>query len=419
MDFQRSRSRRRRIFREDSVGATDTAVVETSASDFADSTANSGRTYTSGARKRCQLRTTDLVPIRPIPFTLVATILVLAAIGLTVLYCCTINWKENVSNQLTLAGNSGPGLIEWFSNLTLILSAAGCLQIYALRRHRCDDYQGSYRLWGWMAAGLILASAFCVTNIDLFVGYITRDSLGFGFLTHGSLFWLAFKLILIVSIAARVIIDTKQSKGASITIGLASLIFFASALLNHSWFKNQFIGQTHPIFDTINLWGVVVLALGLLTFARFVYLDAHSLIKRKERSEKTSRLSGIRIPKIKIQLPKLRREVVSSTSGSGAKSSKKKNKSTDSSSKRDSLGSTGTKKKKKPERNSKNTSSQSPHETKDKRDRQSRPSSNPDIIKLSDADQRLLDTDESEVNSLSKSDRRRLRKLQKRVRQAA
>ena len=43
----------------------------------------------------------------------------------------------------------------WFSSLLLLAAAAVAILVYAVRRHRTDDYQGRYRIWLW-AAGLLV-----------------------------------------------------------------------------------------------------------------------------------------------------------------------------------------------------------------------------------------------------------------------
>jgi hypothetical protein len=46
----------------------------------------------------------------------------------------------------------GPGtLAAWCGALLMAVSAATCCQVYCLRKHRCDDYLGSYRVWSWLA----------------------------------------------------------------------------------------------------------------------------------------------------------------------------------------------------------------------------------------------------------------------------
>ena len=37
----------------------------------------------------------------------------------------------------------------WFSSLTLLAASVAAVLVYAVRRHRTDDYQGRYRVWLW------------------------------------------------------------------------------------------------------------------------------------------------------------------------------------------------------------------------------------------------------------------------------
>ena len=49
-------------------------------------------------------------------------------------------------------------LASWFASTLLMWTAAGAVLTFLIRRHRTDDYRGSYYVWLWATIALVLAS---------------------------------------------------------------------------------------------------------------------------------------------------------------------------------------------------------------------------------------------------------------------
>ncbi len=109
---------------------------------------------------------------------------------------------------------SGQGsLAGWFCSFLLVLASLASLQLYALRQHRCDDYRGTYRMWGWMAPLFLLASIQC--SVDL-VGLLQSVvSALFGTLPGDGLVWLvAAKLLFLSALVVRGLFEVRASRVA-------------------------------------------------------------------------------------------------------------------------------------------------------------------------------------------------------------
>ena len=126
------------------------------------------KVYSNSANRRHQKKTTDLIPKRYRSVALFLALLILCLCGLNALSIYSDNWQELFTqNQMQAFSLSGHGsLAGWFCSFLLILSGLASLQIYALRQHRCDDYRGTYRLWGWFAALFMLGSIQCVVDLS-------------------------------------------------------------------------------------------------------------------------------------------------------------------------------------------------------------------------------------------------------------
>jgi len=235
------------------------------------------------------------------------------------------------------------------------------------------------------------------------------------FLRAGSLFWLTAQVALVAAITTRVVYEVRQSIGSAIVFCATAVLFTATIFVDHHWFRNQFIGEVHIFFETSLMWGSLLLSIGMITFARFVYLDAHSLVKRKEQERLVVRKKSNK-----------KRAKVESTTGKSPTGKRGNDKSAKETSRQS--DSPLKSKLKKPTAATKlaGTSSRPPVpkpaseiETKRVKEKAEDRSRNPDILKLNEVDRQLLNTDDADVQMLSKSERRRLRKLQKRTRQAA
>ncbi len=406
MDFQRSRDRRRRVFlNECDTESTIDQESKTAVTQCRES-GKSPRAYGSGARKREQLRTTDFIPKRPLSFAILAGILV--TLGLVFTGLC--GWT---ASQIATTESAEPFALQqitletisqfqnWLSSVCFIVASVLSLQIFSLRRHRRDDYNGWYRLWAWLSAVLLCASACSVVNLSGFGIHLLYLATEYSLFRSGAIFWLVLNLTLIVLITSRVVYEVRQSIASAFLFSLAGLTMTTNMLLSHHWFRQQFIGEVSVLLETLLLWSALLLTIAMINFARFVYLDAHSLLKQK----RSRALDKSELSKPHASQPKQNRPKKSTTPmPTNAVSSQSNQRSKVSSSVPVPA----------PESNSLTEGARRASKQIN-RDRVPSPS----VVKLSDSDRNLLDADERDSTSLSKSDKRRLRKLQKRRREAA
>jgi hypothetical protein len=129
--------------------------------------------YTEAA---CYARRTRLTDTLPASFTARAALWLAAVIvlaGLVVLdrNAARIAARLETDTLLALRLESfmkpaRGSLVAWVASFELILAAYLSLLIYSIRRHRTDDYQGSYRIWLWASAAWLILSVNTTICLD-------------------------------------------------------------------------------------------------------------------------------------------------------------------------------------------------------------------------------------------------------------
>ena len=295
MVVRRSDSRRRRLVVDpsqttsqvDEEGAPVSSSKKTTAK-----TKKELRAYSYGADRRNVSKTTDLFPKRAVSYLLVLLAL-LACLGLINYGAIQAQqWRAQIGDLgVSSLAVSGLGSIgNWFTSLLLILSSLSCLQIFALRKHRCDDYRGTYQIWVWLAGVLLLGSLCCSVDFTSIARYTVES------LTQVSFFekpWLAPAIVisLLAILFARAIFEVRRSRGSMAWFSAALVGFTVAALLQLHSVSDSVLMEFDSKAMTGNciLFATSALLMAHLTYVRFVFLRAHGLIKLKVKKKKAAK----------------------------------------------------------------------------------------------------------------------------------
>lgn len=294
MYSQSVRKRRRRVALDQTQSApSDVAVQEQCAEPVTEESRKTvARSYTPGARRSRQFRTTDLIPKRIWSVTAVIALLLSAIAGLNLLHLNSPNWIGVIGADgiAALSLDSGQGLSVWYSNFLLLLTSCVSLQLYLLRQHRRDDYKGSYRIWLWLAVIFLIASAASVTGISTMCRNVVSSLLGSETIGTSLVWIVSIKLTGLTLLVVRGLIEVRYSRLAVaglltvlLAYGMANLIIEIPDVRAQS---SEFI---HAALGNCLLIGCTALFVSVLGFARFVYLDANGLIQARDRSEQEER----------------------------------------------------------------------------------------------------------------------------------
>ena len=283
--------RRRRVLTEEVMStATDSSVSGASAVD--------GPSYAEGAARENQPHLSDLVPRRYTTIFLAVIGAASIVLSLEYLHARAADLAEAIAGgPIAALDLAAPGaLAVWFSSMTLMLSGAMSVLIYSLRKHKIDDYPGRYRIWLWAAIGWIALSINTTAPlhgayVDLMT-HLTGRTAG----PQGAYWWLAPVAIVFGAIGAGVLIDVRRCRMAFVTLALAHGAWAAALAVNFGWLPNPTWATSTMIISGAAMSGHACLLTGLALYARYVLLDVEGLVPVRvpKHQEETSGARGRR-----------------------------------------------------------------------------------------------------------------------------
>ncbi len=137
--------------------------------------------YGSRVHRRLRGRWFSMVPVRRRTMITIASLLSSIALLLCAAHYAAVAWpplayRPEVARPLRLDRPDSFG--RWFIGALLAGSAGASLLIYQLRRYRVDDYQGRYRLWRLVLMVLILAGVNSLVSIVDWSGALLDAAFG-------------------------------------------------------------------------------------------------------------------------------------------------------------------------------------------------------------------------------------------------
>jgi hypothetical protein len=304
MVARRTDARRRRVLSEEFVPTEDDLAMS------ADSVESRPmQAYSFGANRRNQPKTTDLIPKRALSLSLFFVCIATLIAGLNAFAWYRDSLEavvgETGAASLSLVGNGT--LANWLCCVSLFLCSGVCVQLYLLRQHKRDDYGGMYRVWILMAIMFVFASMDCVLDLRTMAAKV------FEYATHRSLLqtpWLMMTIEMIVLglIVLRVLFEVRASK-ASIAFVTAVWLCFVSGIVLRNSSLPAGLGIDHEMaYGNSLLAGCVGTLTALTVYTRFVFLNAHGLIavKAKAKNGKSKLKTAKPKSKSKVMLKKQR-----------------------------------------------------------------------------------------------------------------
>ncbi len=239
--------------------------------------------YSYGANRRNQPKTTDLIPkrVRAVGAFLFAVLTCVGIINVLAIYAEPIGKVIGAEGAKALALSGSGTIANWFCCGCLFLASAICLQLFKLRQHKRDDYGGMYRVWILMSFLFLLASLDCAVDLR------TMAARTFEHFTHRSLLgtpwlWMTIEMIVLGLVVLRMLFEMRISR-----VALASVTLVWLALVTQIVLENVGLPKRLEFVDTNLAYGNAILVgcggilVSLTLYARFVYLHAHGFIAVK------------------------------------------------------------------------------------------------------------------------------------------
>lgn len=283
----RNSARRRRVILDDAVQQAGAVKQNTKSSIELKKAVDLKNSYGDAAKRRGQLKTTDLIPKRAMPIAIVGATVVLFVVMINFLAVYSKTWTSLSEDAIHSLGFSGAGTISaWFSSLLLLITGMASLQIYGMRRHRFDDYSGHYRIWLFLSVLFLVASANCVINFNEVATSLARV-MGLGNETNLVVFLLA-KLIALTALAVRGFLEIRASRAAIATVTCVWIAYAFSIVMQIPAIKNEMVSNHEFYLGNGILFGNAFLFFAVILYARFVYLHANALIKLETVAKKSN-----------------------------------------------------------------------------------------------------------------------------------
>ena len=190
--------------------------------------------YSDAAGVEHHPQVTDFLPRR---YRTIASA-ALAGVAVTALVVgldwCGTSWATRLGayDAVPLASGVADGLAAWLSASLLLLTAATCLLIYSLRRHRIDDFRGRYRVWLAAAIACVVLSADSVAPIHELLAVVATQLTQHGALRDHAAWWLALAGLPLAWISLRILMDARESGLAAVAL-VASFTCYALSLVSY------------------------------------------------------------------------------------------------------------------------------------------------------------------------------------------
>lgn len=287
--------RRRRVLTDEVIGgnapATETAAPAAGRSSSKRRRAAPAPLYGDDSLTDRQPRVTDLVPRRflMVLLPLVAGLLLVAALETAYAWlpelAALASSGELVAFDLAAEGSLG----SWFSSTTLLLASLAAVMVYAVRRHRQDDYHGRYRVWLWAAALWLLMSI--DESASLHEGFQELMSAftgqrGWG---DGALWSIAGYGLLLLAIGTRLVLDMRGCRASTTTFVLAIASYAAAVAVKQRLVPGLYGARAVMVKEGCEMVGNVWLLWAMLLHARYVVLEAEGALPVRVKREKAAR----------------------------------------------------------------------------------------------------------------------------------
>ncbi len=228
--------------------------------------------YSEAAVRPARARLTDVVPQRPM--AVFALLLLLASSVAVIVALDASLFPRGAPDSPAAAMGVRPAenLAAWFASSVLLLSGCAALIVFTVRRHRMDDYHARYRIWLWAAAGCLLMSVEAAGGVlapacDL----LTRTT---GWHGTGQWAWIAPIVVLAVFVGLRLLLEVKECR-----VALACLLLAGVGPIMEATAPSDMVTWGGAVDVGVAGGGIAMAAcacllLGFLLYARHVVLEA-------------------------------------------------------------------------------------------------------------------------------------------------
>ena len=275
VNFPGRNDRRRRVLKEE---ARSTSGSRTTV--HADVLEDAPR-YSDAAGVENHPQVTDFIPRRYSTIALMglfgaSTVTVASALHyFAVPFAASRGMNSAAAFDLTARGN----IAEWTAAIVLFIASGFCILTYSIRRHRIDDFRGRYRVWLGAAIACLVLSANSITGMHEVLADVLTGVTGWSALRGGAAWWITLAGLPLAWIYARTLLDVRECRIAGALMAGAAACYALSAV-SYLGYGPTMNAEMQPIAVAGPLlMGHWLLFAGIVANARYVVLDAQGLIE--------------------------------------------------------------------------------------------------------------------------------------------
>lgn len=289
--------RRRRVLKEEVLSASNNHAALRASTDAV--TASGGPRYSDAAGVENHPQITDFVPRRYGTIVL----LVLIGVGMTTamgalhFFALPIAVTSGIQSTAALELTSYGSVSAWLAAVVMLLASATCLLTYSIRRHRIDDFRGRYRVWLGAALACLVVSANSVAGLHQIAADVLGQFTGWSGLRDGAVWWLLLAGLPFGWITFRALLDMRECR-----VARALLV---AAVINYAVSTASFLGLVTIVdlrVKSLTIGATLLLGHWLLfaaavSYARFVVLDAQGLVtvRRRTSTKRPAKAQSIKL----------------------------------------------------------------------------------------------------------------------------
>jgi len=177
-----------------------------------------------------------------------------------------------------LPGADTGSLTAWWESALWLAIAGQATLLFGLRRQRTDDVRGAYRWWLIVVVVAVVSSVIAATHVHAAVATQLAGATGFSPLPRDAFWWLAPGVVALAAVAARCVVEVRESRLATVVGGLAVAVALGGWCVAASLTPAALLGLApwlgSPLFAPVASIAAASLALmSLLLYTRRVVLE--------------------------------------------------------------------------------------------------------------------------------------------------
>jgi hypothetical protein len=236
---------------------------------------------------------TDFVPRRHATIAMLVMFgaISTAALGALQYFSPSIVAATGMRNTMALDLTASGSVATWLAAVVLLLASAACFITYSIRRHRIDDIRGLYRVWFLGALACLALSANSVAGLHQLAADALGHFTGWTALRDGAVWWLLLAGLPIGWITLRALLDVRESRVAAALL-VAAVACYAMSAVSYLGLARIADPRMRSIaVGATLLMGHWLVLASAVSYARFVVLDAQGLItvRRRATAKRTSK----------------------------------------------------------------------------------------------------------------------------------